>query len=191
MYGAGRPRPSGHTFRGAHRLSTLNSVERGKTPVGTTVAAGVLMLAVSAPFVVQGVSAALRARSPGAVDAARETLVQLSVPAMRNEASQMFGLFAVIFLVVSGLALLLAVGVLARRGWARETALATFGLFALVALASGLRGISADPPGRNAGWAIVVGLVDVAITVLLMLPATARDFQLAEFRRERRRARAG
>jgi hypothetical protein len=36
-----------------------------------------------------------------------------------------------------------------------------------------------------------VGLVDLVIVALLLAPPTARDFQLAEFQRSRRRARAG
>lgn len=157
-------------------------------PAATTVAAGALMLVVSAPFLVQGVSAALRAASPEALDLARETLVTIDVPAMQDEASNLFGLFALIFLAFSALGVLLGVGVLLRRAWARETGLAVFGFFALVALGSGLRGMNADPPGRNAGWAVLVGLVDIAIVALLAMPATARDLRLAEHRRERRRA---
>lgn len=159
-----------------------------RKPATTTVGAGLLMLAVTAPFLLQGVTAALQATSPTALEAGREALVQFDIPAMQDEASRMFGFFAFIFLLVSGLALLLTIGVLLRRSWARESALAVFGVFALLALGSGLRGISADPPGRNAGWAILVGIIDLAVTALLLLPATARDFHLAEFRRQRKRA---
>lgn len=155
----------------------------------STVAAGVLMLGVSAPFVVQGLEAAFQAADQDSLASVRETLVTFGAPAQQAEATALFVLFAVVFLVVSGVALLVSVGVLLRRSWAREGALGLFGLFAVLALASGLRGIAAEPPGRNAEWAIVVGLVNAVIVALLLAPSTVRDFQVAEMRRSRRRAR--
>jgi hypothetical protein len=151
------------------------------------VAAGVLMLGVSAPFVVQGVTAAVRA-GQDSLASVRETLVTFGAPAQQSEATALFVLFAVVLLVASGLGVLVAVGVLLRRSWAREGALGLFGIFALLALASGLRGVTAEPPARNAGWAILVAAVDIAVVVLLLHPLTSRDFQVAEMRRGRKRA---
>jgi hypothetical protein len=164
--------------------------EPGRTaPAASTIAAGVVGLAVTLPFLYRGVMSGVQAARPDSVDSVRSSLVQIGVPAMESEASVLYGLMAVVLLIASVTALVLTVGVLLRRGWAREGAIGLFGIFALLALASGLRGITADPPAPNASWALLTGVADVAIVLLLLRRTTVRDFQVAALSRSRTGAR--
>lgn len=155
-------------------------------PAKSTVAAAVMAIAVTVPFLAQGVISAVQADDPASLPVVREALVSVGAPAQAYEASVLLWLFAGLFLTASVTALVLAAGVLLRRPWAREGALGLFGLFGFLAFASGLLGLAADPPGRNAGWALVVGLADALVVGLLLRPSSVRDVQVAELRRQRR-----
>lgn len=97
---------------------------------------------------------------------------------------------AALVLAVSAVTAAQAVGLLLRRDGARHAAMLTFGLLGLLALAAAVPGVLADPPRPAAGWGVLTGVVDLGIVALLVLPATADDFGLAERRRSRPPRRA-
>lgn len=79
----------------------------------------------------------------------------------------------------------LTVGVAARRVGARHAAIVTFGVLGFVAVTASVPGLLAEPPRPGAGYGVLVGVIDIAIVVLLMLPGTADAFEDAERARDR------
>lgn len=85
--------------------------------------------------------------------------------------------------------IVLALGLLRRRGWARWGAVVGFSLAAVAALSGLLAtvkvmpepGIAGDPRGNRSPAELVPPVaslvVSVAVVVLVLLPATARDFR--------------
>jgi hypothetical protein len=102
-----------------------------------------------------------------------------------REESTATTIVVIVILVVSALTLGLTIGVLRRREGARHAALMTFGLLALLALAASLPGLMAVPPRSGARFGVLVGLADVAVVGLLLLPMTADDVEDAERTRGR------
>lgn len=92
---------------------------------------------------------------------------------------------ALVMLAVSLVTLMQCVGVARRRQGARHAALVTFGVLGFVALAAALPGLFAQPPSPNARYGVLTGFADIAVVVLLLLPMTADDVELAERRRDR------
>jgi hypothetical protein len=90
-----------------------------------------------------------------------------------------------VILVVSALTLSLTVGVLRRREGARHAALMTFGILGFLALAASLPGLAAVPQRSGAPFGVLVGLTDLGVVALLLLPATADDVEDAERERDR------
>jgi hypothetical protein len=90
-----------------------------------------------------------------------------------------------VILVVSALTLSLTVGVLRRREGARHAALMTFGILGFLALAASLPGLTAVPQRSGAPFGVLVGLTDLGVVALLLLPATADDVEDAERERDR------
>ncbi|HEX6255169.1 MAG TPA: hypothetical protein VFZ70_05100 [Euzebyales bacterium] len=96
---------------------------------------------------------------------------------------------SVVILALSMLTALQCLGVARRRQGARHAALVTFGMLSFVSLAAGLTGLQAVPRAPNAWYGVLVGMLDAAVVVLLLLPSTADDFELAERDRDRRTTR--
>jgi hypothetical protein len=94
---------------------------------------------------------------------------------------------AVVLLPVGICEAVFALGLAGRRERSRINALVVFGVVALVLIAFSLVGLTADPPGRNAGLGMLLGLGHLTVAVLAVAPDVAHDIDLAEMDRERRR----
>lgn len=170
--------------RGARVRSAPMAAHRLRRPATTTVAAAGLMALVAAGFVVYAVLAVAGLDSD--MTASRDAVL-LGLSGRDEDAATL-----AVAVVIGAFTLLTAVlchGVLRRRQGARHAAMVTFGVLALVSLATGLAGLQAVPPGRNAWYAVLVGVLDAAVVVLLLLPVTADDFELAERARDRAASR--
>lgn len=77
------------------------------------------------------------------------------------------------------MAMALAWGVFRRREGAHHAAI-TFAILGLIALAASSLGLTSDPPAENAKTGLMVGLVDAAIVVILLLEPTRDDFEYME-----------
>ena len=77
----------------------------------------------------------------------------------------------------SSCSLIIIIGLVFRRDWAREAGVVIYGLLGLMSIAVSLGGLSADPPAPSAWVGMLTGLANVAIVVLLMVPPTSRDFR--------------
>ncbi|MPZ87635.1 MAG: hypothetical protein GEU81_06075 [Nitriliruptorales bacterium] len=154
-------------------------------PARTTLAAGALVVAVSIPYVIRGIGSILVAMNPAMDLGDRQTLVALGIPARGAEASTVATFGAVMTLLLAVLALILAAGILRRRQWAREGAIALFGLFSIVLILLSIQGLASVPRGPNAGWGMVSGVANAVIVALLLRPSTAADMERAEMARQR------
>ena len=90
---------------------------------------------------------------------------------------------AVLILLISVIALSVAIGVVRRRPGARLAAIGLFVALAAVSLWVGLGGVIARPPAPNAWYGVLTGVVDGLIVALLVAPATTQDFSRAELER--------
>lgn len=151
----------------------------------TTLAAGALVVVSSIPYLVRGIGSILVAMSPNVDLADRQALVALGIPARAAEASVVASFGAVMTLLLTALALVLAVGILRRRPWAREGAIGLFGLFSIVLILLSIQGLASVPRGPNAGWGMVSGVVNAVIVALLLRPSTIADMERAEMARQR------
>jgi hypothetical protein len=152
-----------------------------RRPAWSTLAAAGLMGVVTLAFVTYAVTAVAEldftrvAASPEAarlgLDGARERMVTMVTAAL--------------VLALSLVSAAQGVGLLLRLEGARHAALLTFAVLGLLALAAAVPGVLADPPRPSAAWGVLTGMADVTVVALLLLPATADDFDLAE--RDRRR----
>jgi hypothetical protein len=153
----------------------------------TSVAAGVLILAVTAVFAGVGVDRALSALDPDRID--RSTILagiafNLTPEATRN----LTAIAAVLILLLCVVSASEGIGVVLRRDSVRHAAIGTFAIFAAVILPLAIVGVLSGAPTASTWVALGAGIVDVIIVYLLALPGTKREFELAERSRDRRRA---
>ncbi|MBW3603860.1 MAG: hypothetical protein KY460_02925 [Actinobacteria bacterium] len=152
-----------------------------RPPAWSTIAATGLMAVIIAGFVAFAV-ASLR----GTDDAASREAGLLGLTAQaENTAGIIVG---IVILAVSLVTLAQCVGVARRRQGARHAALVTFGTLALLSLAAAVPGVTSSPPRPNAWYGVLVGVADLAVVGLLLLPTTADDIELAEREHDRRAA---
>ena len=175
----------------------------GSFPAGALV--GVLLALVALPLLGQGTRRGEHAAhrpAPTTTTAAR--LVWLAITAALGRwlaeglLNPQMGLMGVVWLVIlpavlvaaAGLAMV-AQGLLRRRGWARWAAVVAFALLGITALAGLVDWVRVLVVSRARGWEevtaemLAVDLVtvvlflaaSVGVIVLLMTPATRRDFQ--------------
>jgi hypothetical protein len=85
-------------------------------------------------------------------------------------------LVALLFGAVVIVSVIIIIGLIFRGNWAREAGMVIYGFLGLIAFATSLSGITADPPAPSAWLGLLTGLANFATVVLLLLPATARDF---------------
>jgi hypothetical protein len=155
-------------------------------PAWSTSTAAAAAAVVTVAFVVYAV-AALAGLDPTQTSASRDaTMLGLDGRSERMVTT----VTAVLVLAVSAVTAAQAVGLLLRREGARHAAMLTFGVLGLLALATAVPGLLIDPPRPAAGWGVLTGVVDLGVVVLLMLPTTADDFELAERWRSRPPSRA-
>lgn len=151
----------------------------------TTWGALALAVAITLPYLgilVQSIRGAL---DPGSVP--EELLRELAMFGAAVEGSAVaiaFAYLAAIVGAVTLLVLLLIAGVGARRAAAREAAFVVFGAMALIAGLATIGGLVSSGPSRGSWLGAATSLACLGVVVLLALPATSLDFELAE--RERR-----
>jgi hypothetical protein len=151
----------------------------GRAP--TTIAATILILVVTAPFLWSGIrSLQLAAGSAEGGGELNRSMVLLGVNPGSTETTTLAVFGAAVTLTLSALALVLALGVFRRREGAHHAAIGVFGAMGAVALLTSLQGVLADPPAPNARFGVMAGLANVAIVVLLIQRSTATDFERAE-----------
>lgn len=153
---------------------------------GTTNAAGLLILALTALFTLFGVDLARRAIDPSLVD--RETyLSAIGLGLTPQEAQNLTTLTAIILLGLCVLTTAMGIGVLRRRESVRHAAIGTFAVFALITIPLSITGIVADDRVLGAWIGLAIGATDALIVWQLLKPATTADFERAESARSRAR----
>jgi hypothetical protein len=181
-------------------LLDLDACAPAGAPVGALV--GALLALVALPLLGQGTRRGEHAAhrpAPTTTTAAR--LVWLAIaaalgrwlaegllhPQMELEGVVWLALLPVVLVAAAGLAMA-AEGLVRRRGWARWAAVVTCSLGGVTALAGLVDWIGALVRSRAYGWgwgpapidlatAVLFLAVSVGVVVLLMTPATTRDFQ--------------
>lgn len=154
----------------------------------STTTAAVLMFLVCIPFLINGFDLVELVRDPGSADADVKAGLILTGNSPSENETRTFAIFgAVLMLGLCALAILLGVGLLRRRAGSHQAAAVIFAVLGLIALAASLSGLNADPPAENAKLGLLVGLVDAAIVVCLLLPTTQDDIDRAESIRAQRK----
>lgn len=139
------------------------------------------MLLVSIPFVINGLGLVELVNDPGSANADVKAGLILTGNAAGEKETRTFAIFgALLMLGLCVLTITLAFGVLRRRPGSHQAATVIFLVLALMALGASISGLSAEPPAENAKLGLLVGLVNAAIVVCLLLPATQEDIEYAE-----------
>jgi drug/metabolite transporter (DMT)-like permease len=158
-----------------------------RRPASALVAAGVLILAVTALFAAVGVERGLAALDPDRID--RDTLLAGIDFGLNPEAVQnLSGIAAALLLLLCLLTTILGVGVLLRRESVRLATIGTFAVFAAVMVPLALAGVLSGEPSTSTWVGLGAGVVDAIVVYLLAKPETKREFELAERARQARRA---
>jgi len=154
----------------------------------STTTAAVLMLVVCIPFIVNGFSLYELIVDPGSADTDLKTALILSGAPAGEPQTRTFAIFgAILTLGLCLLSFLLAAGLFRRKQSFQHAAAITFAVLAMIALGSSAAGLSANPPAENARIGLMVGLIDAAIVICLLLPSTQDDIEHAELHRARRK----
>lgn len=156
-----------------------------RRPSWSTVTAASLMAAVTLIFAIYALSA-VTSIVPDRIGASRDAVL-LGLDAQQENNATV--IVAGLILAISALTAGLSVGVAMRREGARHGAMLVFGVLGFIALAAAIPGLQSNPPRPGAGYGVLVGLVDLAVVTLLLIPTTADDFSLIERERERELAR--
>lgn len=161
---------------------------------GTTSTAAFLMLSLTAFFTYAGVQLTRNALDPSSVDRTR-ALTAIGLGLNPRQSQNLTGILAVMLLTLCALSVTLGIGVIARRQSMRHAAIGLFVMFAIVTVPLALGGVLSDTsstgredlPPANPWLGVLIGIVDILIVVLLVLPKTAADFERAESARMRAR----
>jgi uncharacterized membrane protein len=152
-----------------------------------SILAGMLMLALTAVFVVIGIDAVLDAFVTGRLD--RHTYLTavgfgLNVEEMKN----FLAIVGIVILALCVVTTIEAIGVLGSREGVRHAAVGTFLVFAAVTLILSIAELMSEEVERSVAVAIVIGVVDALIVYLLIHERTTAEFELAERARDRARS---
>lgn len=85
-------------------------------------------------------------------------------------------IIAILFSAVVLVSAIIVVGLIRRKSAARESAFVVYGLLGFISIATSLSGLTSDPPAPSAWFGVLTGMANFAVVVLLLVPATARDF---------------
>jgi hypothetical protein len=152
-----------------------------------TLAAAMLMLALTALFSLIGVEQARSALDPARIE--RETYFSgINFGLNAVETRNLITISAVLVLGLCTLSIVLVIGVLGRRASVRHAAIGTFIVFAAVTLPLSVGELLSEDPAPTAAIGLVIAAIDIAIVVLLLRPETLNEFERAEASRERVRA---
>jgi hypothetical protein len=165
----------------------LTEQASGRATRPRSILAGMLMLALTAVFVVIGMDAVLDAFVTGRLD--RETYLTavgfgLNVEEMKN----FLAIVGIVILALCVVTTIEAIGVLGSREGVRHAAVGTFLVFAAVTLILSIAELMSDKVERSVAVAIVIGVVDALIVYLLLHERTTAEFELAERARDRVRS---
>ncbi len=156
-----------------------------------TLAAATLALVVTATFLAAGIDLLLTSRDPDRVSAEeRSAMVSLGLPTGSRETGTLALISGVVVVVTSLIGVVVAVGLLARREWAREAGIGLFSILGIILGAVALGGLLADPPAPGAGLGLALAVAQLAVAGLLLTQQTEDDFARAAMARARKR-RAG
>lgn len=100
------------------------------------------------------------------------------------------GYAAFVSVPVALVCLLILVGLIRWRQWAREAVLGVYGLGGLLLLLFSLDGLAQPEPGRNAALGVLASLLLLATTALAFSPGVASDFERPRLRKELRERQA-
>ena len=100
------------------------------------------------------------------------------------------GMAAVISVPVAITCLLVLLGILTWREWAREAALGVFGLSGALLLIFSLNGLTFDPPPRHAGLGVLASLLVLGVAALVLSPGVRKDFEARRLQKELREREA-
>lgn len=154
---------------------------------GTTAAAILLATALTASFGYVAVQSLLDANDPDRIDSGfpRNALAVGGSPGGdAGNASAIAGIVIGAVVVVCAFAI---VGLARRRQSAREAGIGIFGFLGVVATLVSIGGLLSDPPAPSAWLGLIAGIASLGVAVLLLLPATADDFESREMERTRSR----
>lgn len=141
------------------------------------------------PFINGAVQFIRDAIDPSRVDLeVRSVFAQMGLSTGSGELGVGSMIAGVVVGVISLVTLVALAGIAFRRQWAREAGIGLFVAFAVVVTPLAISGLVADPPARNAGIGLMVGLASAVVVVLLAVPPTSLAFDLAELHRRRGRS---
>jgi uncharacterized protein YhhL (DUF1145 family) len=159
-----------------------------RKPAATTIAAVVLILVVTAPFLYNAVSLARSTADEEALRLeVREALILNNVNPGAREAANYARYLSIIMIAVCLVTIAIAVGLLRRREGAHHAGIVVFGLLAVISIAASLAGLNADPPAPRAGLGLLTGIANAAIVLLLLRRQTMDDIEGAESLRAKAR----
>ena len=154
----------------------------------------VLCALVTVALLAAGIRALLRATGVVAIDSYAEIQGGAGQLGLFDEEQLRLGesITAAVALGAGFFCLLLTLGLLRSKQWAREGAMGVFGLGGLVLGLLAVSGLSQDPPGPNADLGLVGSLVLFGIAGLVAAPVCRADFERRRRHKEQaRRARRG
>lgn len=164
-------------------MAERNSRPRG----GTALAAGILMLAITALFTVFGVDMALQALDPDRIG--RDSmLTAIGLGLTREETQNLKGMVSVVVLALCAISAVLGMGVLRRREGVRHAAIGMFFLFTAITIPLAITGLASEDPPAGVLIGLAIGVLDAVIVYLLLRPQTMAEFERAEAERDRIRA---
>ena len=100
------------------------------------------------------------------------------------------GMAAVVSVPVAVTCVLVLIGLLMWKDWAREAALGVFGLSGAFLLLLSLNGLTFDPRPRYAGLGVLLSLLVCAVAALTLAPGVRNDFEARRLQRELREREA-
>ena len=159
----------------------------GRTSRPRSILAGVLMLALTAVFVVIGVDAVLDAFVQGRLD--RQTyLTSVGFGLNEDEMKNFLAIVGIVILLLCVVTAIESIGVLGSREGVRHAAVGTFLVFSVVTLILSVAELMSDEVERTVAVALVIGVVDAVIVYLLVDERTTAEFERAERARDRARS---
>lgn len=155
----------------------------------TTLAAATLALVITATFLATGVDLLLTALDPERVSVEeRSSMVSVGLPTGSRETGTSALISGVLVVMVSLVAVIVVVGVLARREWAREAGIGLFSILGIILAAVALGGLLADPPAPGAALGMALAVGQLAVAGLLLAHQTEDDFARAAMARSGKRS---
>lgn len=100
------------------------------------------------------------------------------------------GMAAVVSVPIAITCVLVLIGLVLWKDWAREAVLGVFGLTGAFLLILSLNGLTFDPRPRNAGLGVLVSLLVCAVAALTLAPGVRNDFEARRLQRELREREA-